>query len=356
MAKICQEYKKRVEEEIEEPIRRKRKEAQRKCKRKKCKWWCACCNKWKCWIKTFIYWVTEWIVKIVIKWIPYILCRVVSALFTLVYTLIVTGLGILRVVGHVTCVLFGNKDVDDLSMKYLRVEVVIIDSETQTNPVTEAEINQWIVHADRIFREEAKITIKKIGEIRRDTSNSLYEIDASSLGSKIGEWLEGIFTLWGRDSARHLTIYAVGKIKGSLALHLPLYGSVFIQKLDNNGNPLPDTTLAHEIGHALLAIWNTWHNKNKDYLMHTPAEERQTAANWPTDVPKISHSERCAMRQSRWLDLSVKDLVKIGLTWVGIYAATYQLTKIQSSYLVLPVAAAGMAYEYREILKRRIES
>jgi len=355
MARICQEYKKRVEEEIEEPIRKKRKETQRKCKKKKCKKWCLCCNKWKCWIETLVYWVTEWIVKIVVKWVPYILCRFVSALATLVYTLIVTGFGILRVVGHVTCVLFGDKDIDDLKMKNLRVEVVIIDSETQTNPVTEAEINQWIADADRIFREEAKITVKKIGEIRRDTSNSLYEIDASSLDSKINEWLEGILTLWGRDSVRYLTVYVVGEIKGVAGLHLPLYGSVFVQK-EFNSNPIPDITLAHELGHATLAIWNTYHNSERNYLMYEILNVCENAANWPTDVPKISHSERCAMRQSRWLDLSAADLVRIGLTWVGIYVGASQLTQIQSSYLVLLAAAAGLAYEYREILKRRRKS
>ena len=58
------------------------------------------------------------------------------------------------------------------------------------------------------------------------------------------------------------------------------------------------------MGHALLSIANTGHVKDKDNLMFTPAIDRQTAANWPTDVPKLKRDQWWAMRKSRWLDWS----------------------------------------------------
>lgn len=81
----------------------------------------------------------------------------------------------------------------------------------------------------------------------------MYEISASSFGSKVGEFLKGIVLLLGRDDARHLTAYVVGTIEGAEGLHLPLYGSVFL------GPGTPDTTLAHELGHALRSVGNTYH-------------------------------------------------------------------------------------------------
>ena len=31
---------------------------ERRCKRRKCKWWCLCCNKWHCFFVTVLKWVT----------------------------------------------------------------------------------------------------------------------------------------------------------------------------------------------------------------------------------------------------------------------------------------------------------
>jgi hypothetical protein len=61
-------------------------------------------------------------------------------------------------------------------------------------------------------------------------SKSLYRIDASGLGERVSEYLKGIVLLLGRNSARHLTVYVVGGIQGAEGMHLPMYGSIFIER------------------------------------------------------------------------------------------------------------------------------
>lgn len=290
MAQICETYKEKVEEKISKPISERIEKTKKNCKKKKCKKWCLCCNKWFCWLAVFYLYLVKWIVEIIVKWIPYIVCRIISIFFTLILTI----LNILSwPVQYLYCIIF---KLEILPIRALRIEVVIIDSEKEKNDISESEIKESIRHSDRILREEARIKVELLGEIKQKTSNSLYRIDARSPGIK--EWLKGLVLLLGRNSARNITVYAVKSIEGSEATHLLLYGSVFIKK----GNP--DTTLCHELGHCLLSIFNTYHNKNKGYLMYIPAIDRQSDCNWPTDVPRLSKNERCTMRRSRWLDYS----------------------------------------------------
>jgi len=298
MAWSCDEYQEWVEKEIRERIKRKRQGRREKCKRKKCKKWCLCCNKWFCWIETFIYWVVEWIVRIVGEWILYVVCRIVTALVSL-FLLGLSIAGWIFKWGY--CMFWGRSDMDKLPMKELQIEVVIVHKDEETrNPITERTIDQYIYYADMILHQEARITVKRRGKIRETVSSSLWRLDASSVGAKIREWVKAIFLLIGRDNPRYLTVYAIGGIQNAEALHQPLFGSVFI--VDGN----PDTTLAHELGHALLAFWNAWHSKKKGHLMYVPWTEREDDSGWTaqTGVPKLSRNERCTMRRSRWLEHS----------------------------------------------------
>jgi len=291
MAKVCEDYKEWIEEEVETPLQERVEETVEKCKERPCKKWCLCCNKWFCWLEVVVYWVTRWIVTIVGKWLVYVICRIVSVLFTL-------GLTILNILGwplkYLWCIFGGG-----LPMRPLQVEVVIVDqSRDEANPATEDDIDARLAHADRILRSAARISVKRHGDTRRMVSPALWEIDSSSFVSNVGEFLKGIGLLLGRNDARHLTVYAVGIIKGAEGVHLPFYGSVFL------GPNTPDTTLAHELGHALLSFGNAYHSSISGALMFTPPDQRETAANWPTDLPTLSHNEKCTMRRSRWLDWS----------------------------------------------------
>lgn len=61
-----------------------------RCKQRKCKWWCACCNKWFCWLETIVVLVVRWVVVTVLKWVTYLICEVVT--FTLNFLATFIGL------------------------------------------------------------------------------------------------------------------------------------------------------------------------------------------------------------------------------------------------------------------------
>lgn len=294
MAKVCEEYKRWIEEEVETPLKEKVKKTRKKCKKKKCKKWCACCNKWKCWIETAFYWVVRWIVTIIGRWVIYTICRIISALITL----IITALNLLWMpIKWFWCMMWGKGDLKKLPLRKLEVEVVVIDYDEKTkNPVNAADIDTRISYADRILREEARISVSRKGKFKRRYSKSLYRIDGSNFSAKVSEYLKGVWDLIGRNSARYLTVFIVAKIEGLDGLHLPLYGSVFIGAISE------DTTLCHELGHALLSVVNTYDLNEKGYLMHADPVIREY--NWPANVPKITKGERCTMRRSRWLEWS----------------------------------------------------
>lgn len=97
----CEEARRWVEREVREPIERRRERTERKCKKRKCKWWCACCNKWFCWLETIVEVVIEWVVRVVGEWLVETVCKIVVKLVKIVVEVVVT-VGKFVVVG-VTC-------------------------------------------------------------------------------------------------------------------------------------------------------------------------------------------------------------------------------------------------------------
>jgi hypothetical protein len=186
------------------------------------------------------------------------------------------------------------------SMRTLEVEVIIIDKDNEVrNPISEAELIQRVNDADRILSERAKIRVKLRGPVSRTVSRSLYDIDAASTAGSLSEWLKGLLQLLGRDNPRHLTVYAVGTISGEpVGLHQPLYGSVFVVR------DMPHTTLAHELGHALLSIDRMGHRADSTNLMHPYVNRRELGVSWPRGTPTLTEDQWCSMRQSRWLNWS----------------------------------------------------
>jgi hypothetical protein len=295
--RICQEYKKKVEERVEKPIRETRVKAQEECRKRKCRKLCLCCNKWLCTLKWVFYVVVEWVVKIVVKWVVYVACRVISSIITLILLiLLAVWLFYCQLVTAAGGATELPSDVRLLSTKTLRVEVVIIDSNSEQNPIANGEIDARIADANRILKDRAAIEVRRKSAIRREVSDSLYYLDATGAGGKLSEWLKGFGLLLGRDSPRHMTIYAVRKISGATeGLHQPFFGSVFIEP------DTADTQLAHEFGHALLALDKMGHSEDQKNLMY-PDASREFASGWPRATPTLTLEQWCSMRKSRWLD------------------------------------------------------
>lgn len=97
----CTEARRWVEREIRKPIERRRQRTERKCKRRKCKWWCLCCNKWFCWLETIIERIIEWIVEVIGEWLVETVCKIVVKIIKIIVEVIITVVRL--VVVGVTC-------------------------------------------------------------------------------------------------------------------------------------------------------------------------------------------------------------------------------------------------------------
>lgn len=85
----CHEAREWVEREVREPIERRRSRTERRCRRRKCKWWCLCCNKWFCWLETIIEIIVEWVIKVVGEWLVETVCEIVVKVVKVIVQVVV---------------------------------------------------------------------------------------------------------------------------------------------------------------------------------------------------------------------------------------------------------------------------
>jgi hypothetical protein len=97
----CTEARRWVEREVRKPIEKWRTKEERKCKKKKCKWWCACCNKWFCWIVTTLVKIVEWVIEVVGEWVVEVVCKTVVEVVRIVAGVVLDVVG--WAVGFVVC-------------------------------------------------------------------------------------------------------------------------------------------------------------------------------------------------------------------------------------------------------------
>lgn len=84
MAQICEEIHDWVEKKVEKPIDVWVEKKVKKCKKKKCKKRCLCCNKWFCWIATTFVKIVKWVVVTVGKWVVRAVCEVVNIVIDII--------------------------------------------------------------------------------------------------------------------------------------------------------------------------------------------------------------------------------------------------------------------------------
>ena len=78
MGRICSEIQEWVEEQVEQPIEDWENRQEKRCRKKKCKKWCLCCNKWFCWLEWVLVKVIRWVIVTVGKWVVRVVCEVVN--------------------------------------------------------------------------------------------------------------------------------------------------------------------------------------------------------------------------------------------------------------------------------------
>ena len=259
MSQMCTEFYDWVESYVEERIQ--------KCKQKKCKWWCACCNKWFCWIEIALVKVGQWVGRIVCEVVSVAL-DALAGILGLIFAIPILGRllrqiwsGLIdliwRIIGLVGVLLdwLGI----DLEKKY-RICIIILSK--QGKPLTsEAALMPTIQTAQTIWKQAAnvKLLVEDVHEVisthERDR-NLVVECD-------FGAWTDDIFltgsnfelyanTYCFYGAGRRLigwaspvVVFVVEDVVGKLGCSLgPFSDYVTIEA----GNPV---CLAHELGHSV---------------------------------------------------------------------------------------------------------
>jgi hypothetical protein len=78
MGRVCKEVQDWVEQQIEQPIESWENQQEKRCAEQDCDWWCACCNKWFCWLVWILVKIVRWVLVTVGKWVARLVCEVVN--------------------------------------------------------------------------------------------------------------------------------------------------------------------------------------------------------------------------------------------------------------------------------------
>jgi len=84
MGRVCTEVQEWIEEQVERRIEEWEERQEERCRRRRCNWWCLCCNKWFCWLVWVLVKVVRWVVVTVGKWIVRTVCEVVNFILDIV--------------------------------------------------------------------------------------------------------------------------------------------------------------------------------------------------------------------------------------------------------------------------------
>lgn len=97
----CEEVRRWVEEQIQQPIESWVNQTERRCREQSCDWWCACCNKWFCWLVTMVVRIVTWVLVTIGKWVAYLVCKIVVTVIGIVVDLVLKVIS--RLVTFVVC-------------------------------------------------------------------------------------------------------------------------------------------------------------------------------------------------------------------------------------------------------------
>jgi hypothetical protein len=273
MSIYCREVQERIETRI--------KKTRERCKRKKCKWWCACCNKWFCWLETYFLTVVSWPVRIV--------CEVIDGPLNFI-GLIVGIIQAIPIIGRIIQEylstvkefwwrIFGLPGTlaDIIGWEWtkrLRINIVILS--TNKGPViTKTALAPTVANAQQIYRQfKIKLIIEDIRVERVAAPSYVLDVhcDGGAFGDDLtlaGSWFEihaNEYRTGFEGNGRRLigyggpiTVFVVRDVADKIGCSL---GFLSDYVTIEGGSP---RCLAHELGHA--CGWIT-HSENSGNLMY----------------------------------------------------------------------------------------
>jgi hypothetical protein len=282
MSVICTEMYDWIEEWVEEEIQ--------KCKQKKCKWWCACCNKWFCWIEIALVKVGQWVARVVCEVVSVAL-DALAGILSLIFMIPILGRLlrqlwsfvielIWRIIGLIGELLdwLGI----DIEKKY-RICIIILSK--QGKPLTTAAALQPTIQAAQAVWKSAanvKLIVEDIHTvIKTDERDRNLKVDCD-----FGAWTDDIFltgsnfelyanTYCFYGTGRRLigwaspvVVFVVEEIVNKLGCSLGIFTDYVTIEA---GNP---KCLAHELGHAVY-FYLPQHHSDPNNLMHSSCNGTQ---------------------------------------------------------------------------------
>lgn len=280
MSQICEEFHEWVEEWVEQEIQ--------KCKQKKCKKWCLCCNKWLCWIEIALVKVGQWVVRVVCE-VVNVLLDALAAIISLILAIPIIGRLIKQILDFLTDLvwrivgLLGSL-LDWLGLdweKKYRICIIILSKNGK--PLTsEAALTPTIQSAQAIWKSAAnvRLIVEDVHEViptdERDR-NLVVNCD-------FGAWTDDLaltgsnFELyaitycfdgsWRRllGWASPVVVFVVEDVVGKRGCSLGLFSDYVTIEAASPG------CLAHELGHAVYP-WK--HHDDPVNLMHSSCNGTQ---------------------------------------------------------------------------------
>ena len=76
--RVCREVSRWVQDNIETPVENWVTTTERRCQEQPCNWWCACCNKWFCFLVTLLVRIVTFIIVTVSRLVTEVVCEVVG--------------------------------------------------------------------------------------------------------------------------------------------------------------------------------------------------------------------------------------------------------------------------------------
>jgi hypothetical protein len=293
MSQVCKEFHEWVESWVEQEIQ--------KCKQKKCKKWCLCCNKWFCWIEIALVKIGQWVTRVVCE-VVNVALDALGGILGLIFAIPILGRLLRQIWSAVLDLIWRIVGLIGALLDWLGVDwekkyrICIIILSKQGRPLTsEAALTPTIQSAQAIWKSAAnvKLIVEAVHEVistdERDR-NLVVECD-------FGAWTDDLF-LTGSNFELYGNVYCFdGAGRRLIGWASPVVVFVVEDVVNKRGcslGPFADYVtieaaspgcLAHELGHA---VYPWWHHSDPVNLMHSSCNGTQ-----------LREWQRILMRNSR---------------------------------------------------------
>lgn len=273
MSQVCEEVHEWIENWVEQEIQ--------KCKQKKCKKWCLCCNKWFCWIEIVLVKVGQWVTRVVCE-VVNVALDAIGGILGLVFMIPILGRFLRQIWSGLVDLVWRIVGLVGVLLDWLGVDwekkyrICVIVLTKGGKPLPTPDLPAAIQDAQAIWKSAAnvKLIVEDIHEVvptdERDR-NLVVECD-------FGAWTDDLFLtgsnfeLWANvycfdGAGRRLigwaspvVVFVVEDVVGKRGCSLgPFSDYVTIEAADPG-------CLAHELGHAVYP-WS--HHGDPVNLMHS---------------------------------------------------------------------------------------